>query len=151
MIEPRLIFDERRYEAAVPNLGRQWEGAEIAVISNLQVGMWFANTAADELTTTLESRGIAVLLYESAEVPSLNGSPDQPLHVVGLVGPAYQGLADNEEAFSTIPASDACIVMMHNPDTFPALPPDSAPLAVVGHTHCGQIAVPGTPTGRGLR
>ncbi len=209
LIEPRLILDERHYEAALPNLGTQWEGAEIAVISDIQVGMWFANTAmverivdraveedpeavliagdflysndpgnqekidtvldllapitdagipsyavlgnhdhivgaAEELTTALESRGVTVLLNESAEVPLPDGNPAPPLHVVGL-GPAYQGLADSEKAFSGIPASDARIVMMHNPDTFPTLPPDSAPLAVAGHTHCGQIAVPGTP------
>ncbi|WP_162149089.1 metallophosphoesterase [Arthrobacter sp. H41] len=100
--------------------------------------------AAEELTTALESRGVTVLLNESAEVPLPDGNPAPPLHVVGL-GPAYQGLADSEKAFSGIPASDARIVMMHNPDTFPTLPPDSAPLAVAGHTHCGQIAVPGTP------
>lgn len=34
---------------------------------------------------------------------------------------------------------------MHNPASFPALPPRSAPLSVAGHTHCGQIAIPGLP------
>ena len=34
---------------------------------------------------------------------------------------------------------------MHNPASFPTLPAASAPLAVAGHTHCGQIAIPGFP------
>ena len=34
---------------------------------------------------------------------------------------------------------------MHNPTAFPEMPPGSAPLTVAGHTHCGQIALPGLP------
>ena len=37
------------------------------------------------------------------------------------------------------------VVLMHNPASFPSLPPESAPLALAGHTHCGQIAIPGLP------
>ena len=35
--------------------------------------------------------------------------------------------------------------MMHNPTAFADMPASTAPLAVAGHTHCGQIALPGTP------
>lgn len=42
-IEPRLI--DERYEAAeLPNLPLGWEGRQIAVIADLQVGMWLDNT-----------------------------------------------------------------------------------------------------------
>ncbi|MFI7744175.1 hypothetical protein, partial [Kocuria rhizosphaericola] len=34
------------------------------------------------------------------------------------------------------------LVMMHHPTTFPQLAAGTAPLAVAGHTHCGQIALP---------
>jgi len=36
--------------------------------------------------------------------------------------------------------------MMHNPTAFPRLGPGTAPLAVAGHAHCGQIALPGLPS-----
>lgn len=42
-IEPRLI-DERHETARLPGLPREWEGARLALIADLQVGMWLANT-----------------------------------------------------------------------------------------------------------
>ncbi len=209
LIEPRLILDEEHYSASVPGLPAEGDGTEIAVIADLQVGMWFGNTAmaerivgrvveekpaalliagdfvysedpsnpekiekvldvlapvidagipvfavlgnhdyladaADQLTTALESRSVKVLQNADAALPIAGGSEEQVLHIVG-VGPAYQGLADVEQALSGVPEGAPRIVLMHNPATFPALPAGSAPLAVAGHTHCGQIAVPATP------
>jgi hypothetical protein len=36
---------------------------------------------------------------------------------------------------------DATLAVMHNPDQFPDLPPWTA-LAIAGHTHGGQVALP---------
>ena len=33
---------------------------------------------------------------------------------------------------------------MHNPTVFDLLPPTAPPLTLAGHTHCGQVALPGT-------
>lgn len=214
LIEPRLILDEERHDAIVPGLPAEAEDTEIAVIADLQVGMWFGNSgmaerivervvdedpaalliagdfvyskdpanpekiekvleilapvidegipvfavmgnhdylvnAVDQLTTALESRGVRVLQNAAApltitgDASSEQGS-EQVLQVVG-VGPAYQGHADVDQALRGVPEGSPRIVMMHNPTTFPALPAGSAPLAVAGHTHCGQIAVPGMP------
>ncbi|WP_159617238.1 metallophosphoesterase [Arthrobacter zhaoguopingii] len=209
-IEPRLILDEQHHNVSLPGLTAEWEGTEVAIIADLQVGMWFANTAmverivdrvveedpaalliagdflysedpenpekietvldlldpiqdaripvfavlgnhdyavgaADQLTDALESRGVTVLLNAAAPLEGAgNGGTDRALHIVGI-GPAYQGLADVERALGAVPEAEPRIVMMHNPATFPALPAGSAPFAVAGHTHCGQIAVPGMP------
>ena len=47
LIEPRLI-DERRQEVTIPNLPQVWDGREVVVIADFQVGMWGANTATIE-------------------------------------------------------------------------------------------------------
>jgi predicted MPP superfamily phosphohydrolase len=104
----------------------------------------YAVGAADELRTALEARGIDVLRNEAVPVPSPRGGDGPPLHVVGL-GPVRPGLADAEEALDGLPRDAPRVVLMHNPTAFPTLPPGSAPLAVAGHTHCGQIALPGFP------
>lgn len=42
-IEPRLV-DERFESAHIPGLPPEWSGARVALIADLQVGMWLANT-----------------------------------------------------------------------------------------------------------
>lgn len=42
-IEPRLT-DEVRVSANLPGLPEEWAGARVAVIADLQIGMWLANT-----------------------------------------------------------------------------------------------------------
>lgn len=93
--------------------------------------------AADQVATALEGIGITVLRNASATVPGPTG-----LRVVGI-GPARPGRADVADALQGVPPDAPRVVMMHNPVTFAHLPPGTAPLAVAGHTHCGQIAIPG--------
>jgi predicted MPP superfamily phosphohydrolase len=208
-VEPRFILDERRYDAQLPQLGEAWDGTEAAVVSDLQVGMWWANTgmveravdeivaaepdvallggdfvystdpgiqaqvdtvlellspllesgiptyavlgnhdyavgAADELTAALQEHGVEVLRNEAARVPAPVGSAEDELYVVG-VGPARPGRADVPAALDGVPDDAARVVLMHNPTTFPEFPAGTAPLALAGHTHCGQVALPGTP------
>ena len=210
-VEPRFVLDERRYQAAVPGLGEPWQGAEVAVFSDLQVGMWWANTAmvervvdrvvqedpvaalvpgdfvysesprvavqvdtvtdllaplaeagvptfvvlgnhdhavgaSEELTAAFEEMGFVVLHNQAAEVPGtqVGAEEDEPLYVVGLAA-TRPGLTDVDAALSGVPSGAPRVVMMHNPTAFPRLPAASAPLAVAGHTHCGQIALPGLP------
>jgi predicted MPP superfamily phosphohydrolase len=209
LVEPRLILDEERAEVPMPRLGEELAGTEVAVISDFQLGMWFANTgmvstaletavdaepdavllggdfvystepdietqidtllellapllesgiptfavlgnhdhavgAADELTAALEDAGIPVLLNEAAPLPGPVEEPEQRLHVVGI-GPETPGLADVDEALAAVPDDAPRVVLMHNPTVFDELPADAAPLALAGHTHCGQVTLPGSP------
>lgn len=208
-VEPRLVLDEREITAELPGLDESWDGQQVAVFSDIQTGMWLANTgmvervvdrvvevdpaavllvgdfvyskspdvpeqvadvvellrpitaagipafavlgnhdyavgAAAELTSALEALGIVVLRNDAAVLRPAAGADGQPLYVVG-VGPARPDRVDVEAALRGVPEAAARITMMHNPTSFPAFPAGSAPLAVAGHTHCGQVALPGMP------
>ncbi|WP_222195027.1 metallophosphoesterase [Modestobacter italicus] len=98
--------------------------------------------AVDELTRALGAVGIAVLRDEARRLaPPTGESPVADLYVVGLGAER----AAPDAAFAGVPDDAARVVLMHDPTAFAALPADSAPLAVAGHTHCGQVAVPGMP------
>ncbi|WP_344121312.1 metallophosphoesterase [Kocuria aegyptia] len=101
----------------------------------------YAVGAVEELTTAFEDQGVEVLANEAVLLPAPGGGRGSGLFLVG-VGPAAVGKAEPEEALDDVPEAAPRLVMMHNPTTFPELPAGAAPMAVAGHTHCGQIAVP---------
>ena len=48
VIEPRFLLDVQTYEAEVPHLSPAWEGRPVALLADLQVGMWMGNTGMVE-------------------------------------------------------------------------------------------------------
>jgi uncharacterized protein len=94
---------------------------------------------AKQVREGLERLGIRILDNDS-EALALPGNPES-LYLVGI-GEHDFGHDDVETALSGLPEGAPRIVMMHNPETFKRLPPDSAPLAVAGHTHGGQVRLP---------
>lgn len=208
LIEPRLILDEERAEVPLPQLAATADGTEVGMITDPQIGMWWANEgmvaravetlveedpdvallggdyvystdpsipeqvetvldllqplidsgiptyavlgnhdyavgAAEELTTAFEAAGITVLRNEAAPVPGTGEGADA-LHVVGI-GPVRPGEADVDAALADVPDGAPRVVLSHNPTAFPEFPAGTAPLVLAGHTHCGQVALPGTP------
>lgn len=103
---------------------------------------------AERLEKELEAAGIEVLENETVEL-LLNGS-NEPLYLVG-VGSLWANRDDVNQALNGLADSSPRITMMHNPDTFEKFPANSAPLAVAGHTHGGQVRVPGLPQWSWLR
>lgn len=65
----------------------------------------------------------------------------EALYLVG-VGAHWPERDDVDAALERVPERAARIVMMHHPDSFIAFPEHTAPLAVAGHTHGGQIRLP---------
>lgn len=63
-VETTWPSDERRYAAPLPMLDEQWEGTEVAVFSDLQVGMWWDNAGMVErvVDRVVEEDPDAVLL-----------------------------------------------------------------------------------------
>ncbi|MGB3401602.1 MAG: metallophosphoesterase [Microcoleaceae cyanobacterium] len=118
-----------------------------AVLGNHDYGMSSRSAApetenAQRIETALEAAGIEVLENESVQLrlPESN----ELIYLVG-VGSLWAKRDNVELALSTVPSDSPRIAMMHNPDTFEQFPANSAPLAVAGHTHGGQVRVPGLP------
>ncbi|MBW3547137.1 MAG: metallophosphoesterase [Actinobacteria bacterium] len=217
LVEPRLIA-EARHDVVVPGVPPEWDGEEVAFLSDLQVGMFLANTgtarrmverlvsdppaavllggdfvygsspdpaaqvdaavdivrplpdagiptyavlgnhdvqvgATELLSEALARAGIELLDNQSVPLPLPSGVPGAggaQLHLVG-VGPHRVGGDRPAAAVATVPDGAPRIVFMHHPASFPALPAGSAPLAVAGHTHGGQMRVPFTPEWSFLR
>ena len=220
-IEPRILNTETE-TANIPDLPADWEGKQVAQISDFQIGLWGDNpgtarrsvakivaakpavalisgdfiyhpgdniepeietavdvvsplveagiptyavlgnhdygmsskkaqpktAVAERLETALETAGIEVLENEAVELRSPDSS--EPLYLVG-VGSLWANRDNVDKALNEVPDSSPRIVMMHNPDTFEQFPANTAPLSVAGHTHGGQVRIPGTPQWSWLR
>src|SRR5207244_12708890 len=68
------------------------------------------------------------------------------LHLVGLEDRSRSQAADAlPEVLATVPAGEPAIVLAHRPNVFPATAAAGVPLLLAGHTHGGQVAMPGVP------
>jgi predicted MPP superfamily phosphohydrolase len=90
------------------------------------------------VTDALVGRGIRVLHNES--VPLQRG--EERLHLVG-VEDLWSRVCDLPTAYRATSADAPCIVLAHNPRTIEHLDGRRCDLMLSGHTHGGQIHVPG--------
>jgi predicted MPP superfamily phosphohydrolase len=101
---------------------------------------------ADKVRETLEAVGVqvlenkAVLLAPPENYNQTTAKTEKKLslYLVGI-GPHRPKQDKPKVALAQLPEAAPRIVMMHNPNSFDALPSNTAPLAVAGHTHGGQI------------
>lgn len=68
------------------------------------------------------------------------------LHLVGLDDRPRTDAADALPGLlATLPAGAPAIVLVHHPAAFPAIATTGVALTLAGHTHGGQLAIPGLP------
>lgn len=90
---------------------------------------------AEAIRAAIEAAGIPVL--EDRAVYVEQGD----LWVAG-VSDLWESRCDLRAALADVPDDATVLLMSHNPDIFPEVPPRVA-LTVAGHTHGGQIVLPG--------
>lgn len=122
-IDPRVIAE--RLGALRAPLGM------LAVLGNQD---WYAG--GRPIAAALQAAGIPVLEDGARRVAA-------GLWVAGVGDQRTRG-SDLEQALREVPDDDAVLLLSHDPDVFPAVPPRVA-LTLSGHTHGGQVNVPGLP------
>ena len=87
-VEPRFVVRHDE-DAPIPNLPPVWEGRQVAVFADLQVGMWWANTdAARRLVRTVVHVRPAAVLIAGDFVYNADSSVDtQMQEVLGILRP----------------------------------------------------------------
>jgi uncharacterized protein len=103
----------------------------IAVLGNHD--WWYGGR---RVKRALEAAGITVLENAAMRVEH----EGQPLWLAGLADLATRN-PDATAALASVPAADPVIVLTHNPDVFPDVPPQAL-LTLAGHTHGGQVLLP---------
>lgn len=95
---------------------------------------WFD---APRVRRALESVGIPVLEDDATRVTSERCA----FWLVGI-GDYWEGRHDVQSALSQVSDSGPVMLFTHNPDVFPEVPA-SVNLTIAGHTHGGQVYIPG--------
>jgi hypothetical protein len=101
------------------------------------------NAGADRVAAALRAATSWHLLRDAIATIEIDG---EQLHLVGLEDrPGPQAPMMLPSLIARVPAGEARVVLVHQPAVFPTAARLRVPLTLAGHTHGGQIAVPGLP------
>lgn len=107
--------------------------AKVAVLGNHD--LWTHHAL---LENALAGAGVQVLVNDSVRLPP----PHDDVAVVGLDDP-WTGAPDGDRAFAGASGAGLTIAVCHSPGGYPHARGRGAALYLCGHTHGGQVALPG--------
>lgn len=92
-----------------------------------------------EMAPDFEDCGIIMLINESWEIDQSGGR----IWIVGIDDPHYYKTDNANQAFQRVPGNDFTIFLAHSPEAYKTAEACKANLYLCGHTHGGQICLPG--------
>ena len=92
-----------------------------------------------EMAPLIETAGVRLLINENV---ALDDKGDK-LWIIGLDDAHFYGLQDFDKALQGVPAEAARILLVHSPEVIPEAAERGFGLYLAGHTHAGQICLPG--------
>ncbi len=113
----------------------------LAVVRGCKYGAFGVLGNHDELSMVapLEDMGLNYLLNESKSIDVGYSR----IHVAGTDDAHFYGTDDINEALAEVPVDDPCIFLCHSPDLIHDAAERFCDLYLCGHTHGGQICLPG--------
>jgi len=127
---PRFMAD------TAPVLGRMAETGRLgawAILGNHDIA-----NLVERVVPPLEAVGITVMRNDAAKIETEHG----PLWIVGI-DDGLLGEPELQRAFGPVPPDAAAICLWHEPDRVEESAPYGAFLQLSGHTHGGQVRLPG--------
>ncbi|HMD97926.1 MAG TPA: metallophosphoesterase [Terriglobia bacterium] len=92
-----------------------------------------------DMAMKLENLGVQLLVNEALEIANRGGR----LWVIGVDDPHYYGCDDLDGALEDVPAEAFKVLLAHSPEMFREAAVAGIDLYFCGHTHAGQICLPG--------
>lgn len=92
-----------------------------------------------EMVPLIEAAGVRLLINESVVLDA----DGENLWLTGLEDAHFYGLHDFDKALQGVPAEAPRILLVHSPEVIPEAAERGFGLYLAGHTHAGQICLPG--------
>ncbi|MDQ2693762.1 MAG: metallophosphoesterase [Pseudomonadota bacterium] len=87
----------------------------------------------------MEAMGITLLMNESVAIRR----GDEAIWLVGIDDPHYFRMENFDKALREVPAGSVSVLLSHSPETYRRAAHGGIDLFLCGHTHGGQICLPG--------